>query len=375
MERICQIPYIDKIYKNVMEVDENELLSFYSDLLCSDCIVILGSGRSRYAASIPLSQIAMTTDKIVIEPDDIGFPGGNLYNAAKKLEERYEKISIVVNSGRGESLVPRIHAKEIVEYIEKTGNRNFTIDVITSNPSSPLGKIGSKYGHLIMLKGREEVKKSQSYEERGIMGDMFELGSCYLLQSLAIGLFREDVNEIFNYMNNELPKIGEKIDESEEIYNSVIDILERRCSVFGSAKGTGEKVINMTLIRLHHVKRALGDMVYRARGINTPRPRKGDIQISVSASGRTEAVLEWTRTVKKVGGYQFSIIGDKNSPLGKLSDFVIELDSDEEPGPRNFYVRAAFVLSPLPLKLIERLDEKGLKLPEYLLEYYHSAIE
>lgn len=43
--------------------------------------------------------------------------------------------------------------------------------------------------------------------------------------------------------------------------------------------------------------------------------------------------------------------------------------------PRRFYTRATYVLSPLPVKLAERFALRGLKLPEYLLSWYHSVIQ
>jgi len=38
-------------------------------------------------------------------------------------------------------------------------------------------------------------------------------------------------------------------------------------------------------------------------------------------------------------------------------------------------MRAAYVLSPLPVKLVERLGEKGLRLPEYIIHWHHSLTE
>jgi len=38
-------------------------------------------------------------------------------------------------------------------------------------------------------------------------------------------------------------------------------------------------------------------------------------------------------------------------------------------------MRAAYVLSPLTVKLAERLGERGLKLPEYLISWYHSVTQ
>ena len=71
-----------------------------------------------------------------------------------------------------------------------------------------------------------------------------------------------------------------------------------------------------------------------------------------------------------------SITGNKDSTLARLSNHKIILEEDVKPGqPRRFYMRTAFLLSPLPVKLAERLNKKGLILPEYVLNWYHSVTE
>lgn len=72
-------------------------------------------------------------------------------------------------------------------------------------------------------------------------------------------------------------------------------------------------------------------------------------------------------------GVVFSVTGAKGSSLDRKSDYKIILEEKVRPGqPRRFYMRAAFVLSPLPVKLVERLREKGLILPEYIIDWHHS---
>lgn len=209
------------------------------------------------------------------------------------------------------------------------------------------------------------------------MGDKYELGSCFILQMLAESLYNGiPVNRIPELSEEEFSLLGESIDKNLETYGSSTDILERHSNVFGGSKGTGREVVNMTLIRLFHIKHAMGDNVYRARGVNTPPPRAGDFQFSVSYSGNTKIVVAWCEAVKKRKGYQLSVIGNENSDLGRKSDYKIILEETAEPGqPRRFYMRSAFLLSPLPVLLIERLHEDGLKLPEHVLNYYHSITE
>jgi 6-phospho-3-hexuloisomerase len=62
--------------------------------------------------------------------------------------------------------------------------------------------------------------------------------------------------------------------------------------------------------------------------------------------------------------------------LKEKSDLQITLEEEVKPGqPRRFYMRAAYVLSPLPVRLVERLGERGLRLPEYIINWHHSLTE
>ncbi len=365
-----------------MEVPFNPLKDLYESLKESDCIVLVGSGRSYHAMAIPASQLAMMKDgKIIVTPGDVGFPGANLYQAAPTLEKRYERILILVNSGSGETIDPYLEVKGLRRYIEETKTEKFNLTAITSNPNSPIGKIAKEYGNLIELKGRvKSTREPKEYSEEGVMGDMFELGSCTLLQALTKALYESrPAEEIPELLKRELSIIGEIIDKNiySETSTSVINILERGSNVYGASKGTGDQVAKMSLIRLHHIKHFLGDNVYVARGINTPRPRAGDIQISVSYSGETETVVAWERRFKELGGYQLSITANKESTLYKESDFKFLIEEKTKPGePRNFYLRSAYLLSALTIRLLQRLKERGISLPESLLkELSHSITE
>jgi 6-phospho-3-hexuloisomerase len=132
----------------------------------------------------------------------------------------------------------------------------------------------------------------------------------------------------------------------------------------------------MTGVRLFHIKGFLGDNVYTARGVNTPHPRAGDLEILVSFSGETKPVIAWCDVFKEHKGIVLSITGTKNSTLAKKGDFRITLEEKAKLGqPRRFYMRTAYVLSPLPVSLSERLSERGLKLPEYIINWYHSVTQ
>ena len=355
----------------------------YEILKSADCVVCGGSGRSLYSLNAAMSQIAISQigwrNKVVLTPDDPGFPGKDMYDAASELERRYKKTLLLINSGSGLSDDPLVMAQDLAKYVVDKKTSKFSMGLITSNVNSQLAQIVQKHGHMVELKGRGESKPSLEYTETGIMGDVFELGSLLLLCMMVEAIFRNlRVDDVFKLCEEELAKIGSIIDSSveSETYARLIDILERRSNVFLGGKGTANEIVKMTGVRLFHIKGFLGDNVYIARGVNTPHPRARDLEILVSFSGETKPVISWCDVFRKLDGIVLAITGTKKSTLGEKSDLQITLEEEVKPSqPRRFYMRTAYVLSPLPAKLAERLSERGLKLPEYIINWYHSVIQ
>jgi D-arabinose 5-phosphate isomerase GutQ len=378
--KISGVEYVNRTSDNLLKVKEESLLPLYEDLRSADCIVCGGSGRSLHSLNIAMSQIAtMKNPKVVITREDVGFPGRGMYDAASKLEKRHRKIILLINSGSGESEDPKNLAENLEEYLEETASEKFTMGLITSNPDSSIANIVRRYGNVVEVEGRGKQTPSDVYSETGIMGDIFELGSLFLLQMMTEAIFEDcSVERVFELINKEAPVLGEIIDSivDSEAYKVSIDFLERRSDVFLGGRGTAEEVAKMTAIRLFHIKKFLGDNVYIARGVNTPRPRAGDFEILISYSGETKLVVNWNNTFRNLGGTVLSLIGRKGSPLERNSDSKILIEERVELGrPRRFYMRAAYVLSCLPILLTERLSLNGLRLPEYILNWYHSVIE
>jgi len=330
-----------------------------------------------------MSQIALSRigwrNKVVLTPDDPGFPGKNMYEAASDLERRYKKILLLMNSGSGYSDDPLVMAQDLDRYIKERESNKFSMGLITSSLESPLAQIANEHGSVIQLKGRGKSKPSFEYSETGMMGDIFELGTLSLLGMMIEAIFRNlDSDEVFQLCNEEFEKIGSIINGNleSETYTRLVDLLEKRTNLFMGGKGTADQIAKMTAIRLFHIKSFLGDDVYVTRGINTPHPRSGDLEILMSFSGETRPVLIWCDVMKKFNGNVLAITGCKESTLAKKADLKIILEEDVKLGtPRRFYTRAAYVLSPLPVKLAERLAERGLKLPEYIISWYHSVTQ
>ena len=381
--KVSSLGYVNRIRSNILALKRTKLLPLYEDLRSCDCVVCGGSGRSLYSLNAAMSQIAMSNigwrNKVVVTPDDPGFPGKNMYDAAAELERRHKKTLLLINSGSGFSEDPLAMAQDLARYIEEKKSLKFSMGLVTSNSNSPLGKIVREHGHVLELKGRGKAKPSFEYSERGIMGDMFELGSLLLLSMMTEAIFRNlQVDEMFQLCEKEFDELGPMIDSNvdSQMYSRLVDLLERRSNVFLGGKGTANEIVKMTAVRLSHIKGFLGDNVYIARGVSTPHPRAGDLEILVSFSGETIPVVSWLEVFKKLKGTVLSITGSVESTLAKKSDFHITLNEEATPGqPRRFYMRAAYVLSPLPVQLMEALSQRGLKLPEYLISWYHSVTQ
>jgi len=379
--KISGVEYIERISDNLLKVKEKSLFPLYENLRAADCIVCGGSGRSLHSLNIAMSQIAMMKKpKVIITREDVGFPGRGMYDAASQLEKRYRKVVLLINSGSGESDDPQNLVEDLEKYLEETGSEKFSMGLITSNPGSSIAKIVRMHGHVVKVEGRgKQQLPSDAYSETGIMGDLFELGSLFLMQMITEAISEgSSVEKVLELLAEEAPvlrEITENAIHSEAIKGS-LDFLERRSAVFLGGRGTAEEVAKMTAVRLFHIKKSLGDDVYIARGVNTPHPRAGDLEILISYSGKTKPVVGWGSMFRSLGGTVLSIVGRDGSALERNSDLMILLEEKVEPRkPRRFYMRAAYVLSCLPILLTERLSLKGLILPEYILNWYHSVIE
>lgn len=381
--KISSIGYVNRIRDNVLNISRKPLTQLYEQLKAADCVVCGGSGRSLYSLNAAMSQIAISQvgwrNKVVLTPDDPGFPGKNMYDAAADLERRYKKILLLMNSGSGYSDDPLVMAQDLARYIEEKKTTHFSMGLLTSALDSPLAEITNRYGHVIQLKGRGKSKPSFEYSETGMMGDIFELGTLLLMGMMIEAIFRNlEVEDVFRLCAEEFDKIGKMIDANVEsdTYTQLVDLLEKRTNVFMGGKGTADQIAKMTAIRLFHIKSFLGDNVYVTRGVNTPHPRAGDLEVLLSYTGEYKPVIIWADVVKKFNGTVFAITGTKDSTLAKKADLKIILEEETRPGaPRRFYTRAAFALSPLPVKLAERLAQRGLRLPEYIISWYHSVTQ
>ncbi|MCK4933521.1 hypothetical protein KAS06_02515, partial [Candidatus Bathyarchaeota archaeon] len=109
--------YVNRIRDHLLKVKRNKLLPLYEDLKSANCVVCGGSGRSLFSLNAAMNQLAMShigwRTKVILTPDDPGFPGKNMYDAAAELERRYKKTLLLMCSGSGLSEDPYTMAQDL----------------------------------------------------------------------------------------------------------------------------------------------------------------------------------------------------------------------------------------------------------------------
>ncbi len=380
--QVSSMTFVNRVFQNLEQTNPADIEALYHDIMGAGVVLPSGEGRSKGALSIACSEMAkMRGGKLVLDRGDIGFPGRNVREAAPILKQRFGQVCLLINSGSGKSLMPLLDAQQLAMYIAEKGNpRDFRIDVITSERDSPIGKLGTRYGNVLVLKGREPDEapmESKEFRSTGILEDLFILGTGVLFQSIAEALYEEaPADRVIARSKALFTEIGSLVDQivDSDFFKGLVDALEQRHSCFFVGLGSGREVARMTAVRVGHVKRAMGDQIYVAGESNTPAPRAGDVLVVISHSGETEIVAGWCKNFKRMGALVTSIVGNPDSTIAASSDLTFTIKGDGLQGrPNSFYVKTAFGLSPLPIYLVEKVAERGLRLPEYILRWHHSV--
>ena len=379
---ISNMTFVNRIFQNLEQANRAEIEALYHDIMGAGVILPSGEGRSKGALSIACSEMAkMRRGKLVLDRGDIGFPGRTMIEAAPILKQRFGEVCLLINSGSGKSMMPLLDAQQLAMYIAQHGNpRDFRIDVLTSERDSPIGKLGTKYGNVLVLKGREPDEaptESKEFRTAGILEDLFILGTGVLFQAIIEALNEEaSADTVIGRSKQLFTEIGSVVDQIvvSDFFKSMVDALEQRRSCFFVGLGSGREVARMTAVRIGHVKRAMGDQIYVAGESNTPAPRAGDVLLVISNSGETEIVAGWCKNFKRMGATVASIVGNPDSTIAATSDLSFTIKGNGVEGrPNSFYIKTAFALSPLPIYLVEKIGERGLRLPEYILRWHHSV--
>jgi 6-phospho-3-hexuloisomerase len=125
---------------------------------------------------------------------------------------------------------------------------------------------------------------------------------------------------------SEISSVIGKIQSTEiEKAISLIDGTEGR--IFCAGAGRSGLVIKAFAMRLMH----LGKNVCVVGDITSPAFRDGDVLIVLSGSGSTGSLISYAHKAKAFGGRIILFTIDKNSPIAKEADIVIEISA---PSPK-----------------------------------------
>lgn len=131
----------------------------------------------------------------------------------------------------------------------------------------------------------------------------------------------ENVSKAMNYIANFIKKASGEINEEE--VSRFLKILtaalanKRKIMVVGA--GRSGLVAKSFAMRLMH----LGFNVYVVGETITPSISKGDVLVAVSGSGSTQIVLSVASAAKRAGAVVVAITSYRDSPLGKMSDYIV----------------------------------------------------
>lgn len=368
MNEICErFLYINKINQNILDIDVSQLKRAFEAIKEADCIILLAEGRSQSALYSGIRGI----EKPVTAIEGVNFSWRNIYQAAPFLEKDYEKIVLLVSSGSGETLTPRIEVKNLTDYIKETGSKKFTIVGIGSHSNSSIGKsIKEVRGIFLRLKGREkEPESSREYQIYGIMNDVYELASLVVSLEIKEGVNnKKDADWVFQEMKDEMGTVGKIVDgyvDSKHYRNLVEKMTTQHRIIFGGL-GPSREAAKMATIRVQHIKQVICGRAALS-GSLAPHPLPGDVFVAISWSGETEAVIQWARNYLKRKGIVFSIVGNESTLSKETESFIINASES------HFYTRANFLLSALTMGLI---NELGIYIPEHLMRRLgHSGTE
>ena len=127
-----------------------------------------------------------------------------------------------------------------------------------------------------------------------------------------------------NYRDNILDELKEWLySVSDEEVNKLISQIAISRNIVGYGAGRMGLSLKAFIMRLNH----LNKRAYYYTDTSIPYVGKEDLYIFVSGSGKTRTVLRLAEIAKEKGCKIASIVGDKDSPLAKLSDTVVAFKS------------------------------------------------
>jgi 6-phospho-3-hexuloisomerase len=111
-------------------------------------------------------------------------------------------------------------------------------------------------------------------------------------------------------------------DEAQEFLIEIINA--RRIYVAGAGRsGLFVKAFAMRLMHLGLDAYVVGETI-------TPAMREGDTLAVFSGSGQTQSIVDISETAKSLGGRLCLVTTDRDSPIAKMADCVVELKTHQD---------------------------------------------
>ncbi|BCZ49088.1 6-phospho 3-hexuloisomerase [Clostridium gelidum] len=118
---------------------------------------------------------------------------------------------------------------------------------------------------------------------------------------------------------DEIKDVIEKVDEEQ--VKKIMNVLKKGTRIFVDGEGRSgfqAKGFAMRLMHIGYNSYVMGETI-------TPALKKGDIFLSISGSGKTKNILSNAKAAKDLGLTIIGVTSKKDSPLGEVSDLVLEV--------------------------------------------------
>ena len=117
----------------------------------------------------------------------------------------------------------------------------------------------------------------------------------------------------------EIKDVIEKVDEEQ--VKKIMNVFKKGTRIFVDGEGRSgfqAKGFAMRLMHIGYNSYVMGETI-------TPALKKGDIFLAISGSGKTKNILSNAKAAKDLGLTIIGVTSKKDSPLGEVSDLVLEV--------------------------------------------------
>ena len=132
---------------------------------------------------------------------------------------------------------------------------------------------------------------------------------------------KHSVQNMMQLMATRINSIADHISD-EEVSHFIQELLNaRRIYVMGAGRsGLVAKAFAMRLMHLGMISYVVGETI-------TPALQRGDLIVVLSGSGKIRTIMEIVQTAKEIGGRISLITSNSESPIGKIADTLVIIES------------------------------------------------